>query len=369
MTDPRSDPLDPDSPATRKPLSGREAAELAEAVSGLVGAGIALPEGLRALADESESARVQRSLSRLAERIDQGASLGEAVTAERDHMPAHLPGIVIAAERSGRPQELLLEAIRFERIHHELARHLLIRLAYPTILLCAFAIVFQVIARFVTLDLVAVYEDFGVRLPALTETLIQLSRWINSVGWALPMGTLLMILLVWRFAQGAGLRGGKRIANGIPLFGRIWRNAAMSEFSGLLAILLEGRLTMPEALLLAARGVCDPDLMSACLGASHEVEQGRSLLDAARQYRLFPTGFDRLLTWAETHQVLPDALRLASDIYLARARSQTTLLGVFLSAAVVGFVLIGVILIVLGLYLPSLKLLSALTGGPFSALW
>jgi type II secretory pathway component PulF len=143
----------------------------------------------------------------------------------------------------------------------------------------------------------------------------------------------------------------------------------MAEFSGLLAILLDARLTMPEALLLAGKGVRDPDLMSACLGASREVEQGRSLLDAARQYRLFPTGFDRLLSWAETHQVLPDALRLASEIYLARARSQTTLLGVFLSAMAVAFVLIGVILVVLGLYMPTLKLLSALTGGPFSMLW
>lgn len=339
------------------------------AVGGLVGAGVALPEGLRALAEESESARVQRGLVRLADRIEQGASLREAILVERAQMPDHLPGIVLAAERSGRPQELLLEAVRFERTDRELFQYLITRLAYPILLLCAFAVVFQVISRFVTLDLVAIYEDFGVQLPALTSALVRLSRWVDATGWALPVGSLLVVVLAWRFARGATLRGGRRVANGIPLFGRIWRNAAMAEFSGLLAILLDARLTMPEALLLAGKGVRDPDLMSACLGASHEVEQGRSLLDAARQYRLFPTGFDRLLSWAETHQVLPDALRLASEIYLARARSQTTLLGVFLSAMAVAFVLIGVILVVLGLYMPTLKLLSALTGGPFFMFW
>ncbi|WP_161602519.1 type II secretion system F family protein [Tautonia marina] len=339
------------------------------AVGGLVGAGVALPEGLRALAEESESARVQRGLVRLADRIEQGASLREAILVERGQMPDHLPGIVLAAERSGRPQELLLEAVRFERTDRELFQYLITRLAYPILLLCAFAVVFQVISRFVTLDLVAIYEDFGVQLPALTSALVRLSRWVDATGWALPVGSLLVVVLAWRFARGATLQGWRRVANGIPLFGRIWRNAAMAEFSALLAILLDARLTMPEALLLAGKGVRDPDLMSACLGASHEVEQGRSLLDAARQYRLFPTGFDRLLSWAETHQVLPDALRLASEIYLARARSQTTLLGVFLSAMAVAFVLIGVILVVLGLYMPTLKLLSELTGGPFSMFW
>jgi type II secretory pathway component PulF len=263
----------------------------------------------------------------------------------------------------------LLEAVRFERTDRELFRHLLIRLAYPTILLCAFALVFQVISRFVTLDLVAIYEDFGVQLPVLTLALVRLSRWIDATGWALPVGSLLVIVLAWRFARGATLRGGRRMANGIPVLGRIWRNAAMAEFSGLLAMLIDARLTIPEALVLAGRGVRDPDLMSACVGASHEVEKGRSLLDAARQYRLFPVGFDRLLAWAETHQVLPDALRLASEISLARARSQATLLGIFLSAMAVASVLIGVILIVLGLYMPTLKLLTELTGGPFSLFW
>ncbi|MEW4569893.1 type II secretion system F family protein [Tautonia sp. JC769] len=354
-----------ESSASQSPLSGREAAELAEAVGGLIGAGVTLPEGLRALAGESESARVSHSLNRLADRIEGGASLGEAVAAERDRMPDHLPGLVLAAERSGRPHELLLEAVRFERADRELFRHLLIRLAYPTMLLCAFALVFQVIARFVALDLVSVYEDFGVQLPRLTLVLVSLSRWTDATGWAIPVGSLLVVLLAWRFARGATLRGGRRMANGIPGFGRIWRNAAMAEFTALLAMLIDARLTIPEALVLAGRGVRDPDLMSACVGASHEVEKGRSLLDAARQYRLFPSGFDRLLGWAETHRVLPDALRLASEISLARARSQATLLGVFLSAMAVAAVLCGVVLIVLGLYMPTLKLLAELTGGPF----
>ena len=354
MNNPRPSPHSPKS----EELSDREVAELAGVVGGLVGAGITLPGGLRALADESQSDRLRRSLHQIADRIEMGDSLSEAIAAERHRLPDHFEAIVRAAERSGRPQQVLLEAVRFERMSEDLVRTLLARLAFPTVLLCTFALIFQLISRFVTLDLVAVYEDFGVRMPALTSTLIALARWIDSAGWAIPIGSMCAVFLAWRIARRAGRHARRRIVNGVPVFGRIWRNAALAEFAGLLAILVEARLTMPEALLLAGRGVCDPDLISACVGASQEVEKGRSLLDASRDYRLFPSGFDRLLGWAESHQALPDALRLASEVFAAQARSLASILGVFLSATVVSFVVIGVILIVIGLYLPAITLFS-----------
>lgn len=345
-------------------LNHRESVEFAEIVGGLVGSGLALPEGLRALAEESESPRLRAGMTRVADRIEGGALLWDAIAAEGPRVPAHLPGLVRAAEQSGRPQQVLMDAVRYERMTAELFRQVLGRLIYPAVLLVAFAIVFQIITRLVSLGFIEIYQDFGISIPSLTMGLIDLSVWIDSMGAVLPVGGMLALFLVWWAAWGATRGSGRRLTRGLPGFGRIGRYAAMAEFSGLLAILVDCRLPMPEALVLAGRGTRDPDLVSSCQGAANEVEQGKRLLDASRTYRLFPQGFDRLLGWAEENDALPDTLRLASELYAARARSSAAILGLFLSVLALTLIVLGIVLVVLGLYLPPLQLLNELTGGP-----
>jgi type II secretory pathway component PulF len=358
MTD--HDDLGP--PRDRKAWSARESADFLGTVSDLVASGASLPGGLRALADESESARLRHGLRRVADRIERGATLAGAIEAEGDRIPEHLPAIAHAAVRSGRPQDLLMEALRFERMGVELSRQILARLAYPTLLLCGFALLFLAFSKFVISGYVSIYEDFGVNLGPLTLALVQISRWVDASGWAIPVGCVVVVSLAWLAARRASRRSRRRVVSAIPLVGRLWWNTAMAEFAGLLAILVDARVTLPEALTLAARGVRDADLIAACEGAAAEVRAGRPLLDASRAYRLFPHGFDRLLGWAEANRALPDAFRLASDVYASRARTQAAMVGIFLSAMVLSFVVIGVFLVLVGLYTPLLKLISELSG-------
>jgi type II secretory pathway component PulF len=355
----------PSGPDRSSSLSDRDAGEFARLLGGMASAELALPSGLRALAEEAESPRVREALRRVADRVEDGESLSKAMAGRGSAIPDHLVGIVHAAERSGRLAEVLSEAARLDRIGAEMYRRMLIRLCYPALLLCTFLGVFQLIAVFVVQDYAAIYEDFGVDLPMLSLWLVEASSLLARAGWAIPAGVVLLGLVIWLAARGSTRSNRRRVASGIPMLGSLWRNAAMAEFSSLLAMLIECRLPMPEALLLAGKGVRDLDLIDACAGAAREVDRGRSLADASRLYRLFPRGFDRLLTWSEDNDELPGALRLAAELYRARDRSQAILVGIFASAMAVTLVLVGVLMIVLGLHLPLVKLIAELSGGPF----
>jgi type II secretory pathway component PulF len=360
-------PPDPPQSGLDQPsaLTERDADEFARLLGGMASAEMALPSGLRALAEEAESPRVRSALRRVADQVEDGQSLSKAMEGHGNAIPDHLVGIVHAAERSGRLAEVLSEATRLDRISAEMYRRMLIRLCYPALLLCTFLGVFQLIAVFVVQDYAAIYKDFGVSLPLLSLWLIEASSLLARAGWAIPAGVVLLGLVIWLAARGSTRSNRRRVASGIPLLGSLWRNAAMAEFSSLLAILIECRLPMPEALLLSGKGVRDLDLIDACTGAAREIDQGRSLTDASRIYRLFPRGFDRLLAWSEANDELPGALRLAAELYWARDRSQAILVGIFASAMSVTLILIGVIMIVLGLHLPLVKLIAELSGGPF----
>ena len=60
-------------------LSAEETAELAARVAELTKAGLPLGEGLRALADELPGRRLRRVLRTLADRLDAGMDLAEAI--------------------------------------------------------------------------------------------------------------------------------------------------------------------------------------------------------------------------------------------------------------------------------------------------
>ena len=343
-------------------MSDRDAAELTDRLGRLAEAGLALPGGLRALAEESEGGAVREALLRIADRIEEGESLDLAIGAEGRRLPEHLRALISAGCRSGRLAEVLDGAARFERIGRGLRDQILIRLFYPAFLLSAFAVLVVVISFFTVEGLEEMVEDFGVNLSPLTSWLIALGRVVREVVWAVPLMVALIVAGLLMAARRSTGRGGRRVASKFPLLGPVWRGAALAEFSSLLALLIDCRLTIPEALPLAGRGVADPDLAVACDGAAHAVLEGRTLSDAALTYRIFPDAFGRMLTWAESHEVLPDALRMAAELFEARARGQTRVVGIFALAATIALILMGLILIVFGTYLPMISLLSSLSG-------
>ncbi len=343
-------------------LSNQAAAEFAGHVAGLVGAGLALPEGLRALGEELGTGLSRRLLFEIADDLEAGRSLEEAIQVRGDRFPAHLAGIVRAAARSGRMAEVMAEAVRAERVGIDLRRRLWLSLAYPITLFIAFLALFVFLSTVVLSDFEMFLYDFGIDLPPVTIALIYLSRFLNESGVILLLILVAMLPILWYLTRGGGQSWRRRVSGSLPLIGPLGRFSAMAEFSHLLAILLECKLPMPEALPLAADGVRDPDLARTSRAIADEIAAGKTLAEAAPSARVFPPGFTRLLTWAEENQSLPEALRLAGEIFEGRARTQAAIIGIFAFVLVVVLVLLGLQLIASGMFLPLIRLISELSG-------
>ena len=111
-------------PAVR--LSTQDTALLSAQIAGLTGAGLPLASGLQALGAELPRGRLRRMLDALARSLTRGASLDEAIAAQGTALPAHLGGLVVAGQRTGRTGEVLGRFAGYtqigadvERIGHE----------------------------------------------------------------------------------------------------------------------------------------------------------------------------------------------------------------------------------------------------------
>ncbi|MFO0908236.1 MAG: type II secretion system F family protein [Isosphaeraceae bacterium] len=279
-----------------------------------------------------------------------------------NRLPAHLRGLVLIGQRTGKLGPILSRFVSFMNVGVELRRKLWNSLAYPLLAVFFAAAVFGFIASTIIPAFEHIFADFGIPLPVMTVAVIQIGR-LFAMSWAglVELAIALVVIAVFtRLLTGADQRRG--FLSTIPVIGQVWRNTSLAEFCHLLALLLESEVPLPEAASLTAEGIGDARIARACRALSLDLKSGRKLSDALARDPVFPRGLPRLLSWAEGHQSLPGSLHMAGDMYEARARSQATFAGTVLSVLTLVSVVAGICLLVVALFLPLITLISRLSG-------
>lgn len=342
-------------------LSGAEAAELSRQLAGLTAAGLPLASGLVALGEELPHGRLRRSMNELAATLESGVALDEALDQQKNRIPPHLRGLVIAGLKSGRLGDTLSRFSEYVAIGTELERRLWLNLAYPILTVGTAVALFFFVCLILVDRFRAIYQDFNIPLPGMTIALIGIARIVSTV-WAptlLIAGIVVALWLVGRVFVTAPFR--RAIAGRLPLIGRVWRATSLAEFCHLLALLLESRLPLPEALRLTGEGVQDSDIDASCRDLANQVESGRSLAQAMEKTSRFPVGLPRLVGWAENQESLPEVLHMAGAMFEARGRSYATFVGTVLNVLCV-LIVFQMVWFVPALFLPLITLISRLSG-------
>jgi type II secretory pathway component PulF len=340
-------------------LSEEEAAELASRVAELAQAGLPLAPGLRAIAAELGGGRVSRLLVEIADRLDAGESLEDAMGIEGGRFPAHLRGLVLAGVETGHLPEMLQQYVTYQQDRSALKRRVWLSLAYPMLLLTMVLILYLFFSTCIVPAFNKIYVDFGTELPAITQLLIVVCRPSMRFLLCLPAFLFYVMLLlsttqlpVW----------GRRVLYAVPLLGPLWRLSGMASFARLLALLVEQEVPLPQALRYAAEGLRAPDLTAACFGAARQVQGGRSLGEAMAGYWQFLPTLRSFADWGQRGECLADALRAAGDVFERRLRVQTRLFDIILPAILFIIVLGFISLTLIALFMPLISLITTLSG-------
>jgi type II secretory pathway component PulF len=342
-------------------LNGAETAQLSQQIAGLTRAGLPLGAGLTALSEELPRGALRRSMVELAQTLDSGLPLDQAIESQRGRIPIHLRGLVIAGIRSGNLGDFLSRFSGYMGIGTEVRRRLWLNLAYPLVTACAALALFVLVSTLLISQFESIYTNFNIPLPGMTRAILAMSAVVNAV-W-LPVTIVLGICVCAWLAGRAFLSSTLRrsLAGRLPFVGVVWRTTSLAEFCHLLALLLESHLPLPEALRLTGEGVQDADVDETCQAMAVQVESGRSLAEAMTEKWLFPPGLPNLLRWAERDKSLPEVLHMAGEMFEARARAYSTFTGTVVTVLCVLLVL-SIVMLIPGLFLPLITLISRLSG-------
>jgi type II secretory pathway component PulF len=312
-----------------RPLNSAEAVELAGYLSQLAGSGLPLAVGLSALADDVPTGRLSRTLDDLSKRLSEGVSLSWALESLSSRLPVHLRQLIVAGARSGRLSQTLDRLLVHERSMDDMTRQFWQTVTYPAILM-SFLIAWLLFAALWLIpeihldDWRDIFSDSrqSVLLTDPTQRIVEFSRVAPPLIFA-TLGAAAVLVGAVRLFGGPGRVS--RLAAQLPLLGKAWWYRGLTEFSGLLAVFLEQRLPLAEALRLTALAARDPAVAMTCQRAVDQVSAGSQLSQSLKHQSFAPPTLVNLIQWGERHSALADALQTARGMFLDRFELQTQL--------------------------------------------
>ena len=215
----------------------------------LVGAGIPLVETLGALVEQIDHEKLKRILSDVKQRVNEGASLADALAAHPKVFATLYVNMVRAGESSGALDVVLVRLADFTESQARLRSKIMGTMAYPAFMMVIGTVVLGVLFAVVIPKIVKIFDDSRVALPWYTRILIGLSSFVSQWWWAIALA---MVGAVWGFVRWRGTTEGRarwdRFVLTVPVFGKLVRIVAIGRFARTLSTLLKSGVPLLTAM-------------------------------------------------------------------------------------------------------------------------
>ena len=178
--------------------SSKRLALFTKQLSILQDAGLPILRSLRILEGQQKAGRLKNALMDVGDEIESGSTLSEAMSKSPKVFNRLYINMIKAGEAGGALEVILRRLSEFLERSESLKRKVKGAMIYPiVVVLVAVGIVTFIMLRIVPV-FQKMFEEFGLKLPAMTQLLINISQWVVDYGWfSIP----LIPIIVWLFIK------------------------------------------------------------------------------------------------------------------------------------------------------------------------
>jgi general secretion pathway protein F len=296
-------------------LSGRDLALFSQQLGRLLKAGLPLDRALDILATIA-GRRSGLMVRRTLDRVRDGASLSEAMAAQRGAFPQAYVSMIRAGEAGGALHVVLARVANFLARSEAMRQRVISAAIYPAILLAGATVSVGLILTVVLPQFEPVFRDAGASLPAMTRLLMAAGDALRQFWWALLLALLGGVLLWRQIMRGPEIAAlHDRMLLALPVVGGLITRFEIGRFCRTLGVLLSGGVAAPRALALCGTTVGNRAIATAIEVAATRFSQGEGLAAPLARSGRFPALALQLIRIGEETGRLEEMLAEVSDIY------------------------------------------------------
>jgi type IV pilus assembly protein PilC len=324
----------------------------------MLAAGIPMVQAFEIVGAGHEKPAMQKLILDVKADIEGGTTLHEALAKHPLHFDDLFVNLVHAGEQAGALETLLDKIASYKEKSEAVKKKVKKALFYPAAVLVVAVLVTIILLIFVIPQFEQLFQGFGANLPAFTQAVIKLSRFVQHDGiyLAVVLGAAVFGFLTF-YKRSRPLRHFlDRMSLKLPIIGPILNKAAVARYARTLSTMFAAGVPLVEALESVAGATGNILYEDAVLRMRDEVATGQRLQRAMETSGLFPNMVVQMIAVGEESGSLDAMAGKVATFYEEDVDAAVDSMSSLLEPMIM--LILGVLVgsLVIAMYLPIFKL-------------
>ena len=299
-----------------KKIAKTEVVPFTRQLASMIGAGMPILSTIQTLEEQCSNPEFKKVLTHLKDTIEGGDPLSRGLAAFPALFDDMYVNMVVAGEQSGEFAGILKRLGSIMQATARLRGKVKSAMTYPTVIVSIALLLAAGLIQFVVPIFAEMFSGFGKPLPALTQTLVDISDFVKG-NWYYVLGAVIVAVVSFRKWKSTE-RGHYQFDEfklKMPVFGQLNLKSGIGRFCRLLAQMTNAGVPILKSLEVVARSVGNRVLEKSILDARKEVEQGNQLNVALDGKPYMPIIMVRMIAAGEKAGKVEDMLDSVADSY------------------------------------------------------
>ncbi len=296
--------------------------------------------------------------------LEGGMALAEALKKHPLYFDDLFCNLVRAGEQAGVLETVLDKIATYKERTESIKGRIKKAMFYPASVIVVAVVVTAIIMIFVIPQFEDLFRGFGTDLPAFTQVVMTISRFVQEWWWAVLIGTAGFVA-----GFGASWKRSEKLRNlteralfKIPVIGVILHKAAIARFARTTSTMFAAGVPLVEALQSVAGATGSVIYGASVLKIRELVATGQSMQLAMKQQNLFPHMVIQMVAIGEESGSLDAMLAKVAEFYEEEVDNLVDALSSLIEPIIM--VVLGVLIggLVIAMYLPIFQLGAVVLG-------
>ncbi|MBK6598357.1 MAG: type II secretion system F family protein [Proteobacteria bacterium] len=328
----------------------------------MLAAGIPLVQAFEIVGNGNDKPAMQKLVLDIKQDIEGGTTLHEALGKHPLYFDKLFVNLVEAGEQAGALETLLDKIATYKEKTEALKKKVKKALFYPAAVLAVAVIVTIILLVFVIPQFESLFKGFGADLPAFTQMVINLSKFVQAKGIfiAAVIGAAVYAFVYFKKRSRAMQEFLDRMMLKFPIIGPILHKAAVARFARTLSTMFAAGVPLVEALQSVAGATGNIVYENAVLKMREEVATGNRLQRAMENTGLFPNMVIQMIAVGEESGSLDEMSGKVAQFFEEDVDAAVDGMSSLLEPLIMA--ILGVLVggLVIAMYLPIFKLGAAI---------